>query len=280
MKHSDMGGSLVVCEGWGPDARKVRRVSDGIARAALYGADHEELGRVASLPAGPRTALALTRGLHPKTYRYEDPNEDVVAAVAGPASTLLVCADGHSGKLASHVAVRALLELVGDPPEALRDKAWLELFGAVNDAILAEKGVVSPQAASETVLVAALVSGDRVSFAAIGDAALVLVRPGAERGRQLNKESMRFLGRPLSGRALKGAVHRGETAVGAGEWVVAVTDGLSEFIAPLRPADVLPRVLAGTGDAPPPEVVARAVADAAGAAGAGDNVGVVTLGPA
>jgi serine/threonine protein phosphatase PrpC len=90
---------------------------------------------------------------------------------------------------------------------------------------------------------------------------------------------MRFLGRPMGGRALKGAVHRGDASLGAEDRVVLVTDGLSEFIAPLRPADLVPRLLAGEAAAAGPEAAARAVVDAAGAAGAGDNVGVALLAP-
>ena len=255
-------------------------MSDGIARAALWGRDHVELGDVATASAGPHGALALTRGLHAKTYRYEDPNEDVVAVTVGPNGTLLVCADGHNGALSSHVAVETILELVPDPPATLGDKAWLELFGAANDAVVSRKGIASPQPASETVLLAALVTPGRVSFAAIGDASLVTCTAGADRGRQLNKEGMRFLGRPLSSRALKGNVQRGDKSLAADEWVICVTDGLSEFIAPLRPADLLPRLLAGVPPEATPDAAARAIADAAGAAGAGDNVGVALVAPA
>lgn len=254
-------------------------MSDGIARAQLWGRNHDELGVVATAAAGPRTGLALSRGLHPKTYRYEDPNEDVVAAVTGPNATLLVCADGHNGLLSSHRAVEAILAAVPDPPAELRDKDWLELFGVANDAILSAKGIASPQPASETVLLAALVTPGRVSFASIGDASLVVCAAGADRGRQLNKESMRFLGRPLGGRALKGNVQRSDKSLDATDWVILVTDGLSEFIAPLRPADVLPRVLANAGPDAAPEAVAKAIVDTAGSAGAGDNVGVALVAP-
>jgi serine/threonine protein phosphatase PrpC len=249
-------------------------------RAALWGTDHEQLDQIATATAGDRAALALTRGRHAKAYRYEDPNEDAVAVVAGPRATLLVCADGHNGATASHVAVREVLGRFGDnPPPELSDGEWLDLFGRVNEAVLAAKGVGSPHPVSNTVLIVALAANGRLSYAAIGDAALVAARPGAERGRQLNKEVMRFIGQPMSRRALKGTVQRGTVELAPGDWVVAVTDGLSEFIAPLRPADVLPRVLGLLADASP-EPAALAVAEAACSAGAGDNVGVVVLAPA
>jgi serine/threonine protein phosphatase PrpC len=252
-------------------------------RAELWGADHTVLGDVAAATAGPRAAIAITRGRYPKSYRYVDDNEDVVAAVAGPSgTTLLVCADGHNGTTASHVAVREVLDAFGDdPPAALTEDGWLELFGRVNEAVLDTKGLGSQHPSSNTVLLAALVAGDEVSWAAIGDGALVLARPGAMRGRQLNKEAMRFVGRPMSRRQLKGTVQRGRTRVDPGEWVVLVTDGLSEFVAPLRPADVVPRVLAmaardGGGGAEP---AALALIETACSAGAGDNVAAAVLAP-
>ncbi len=252
---------------------------DGIADAQLWGTEHERLGDVATAAAGARSGLALTRGRHPKAYRYEDPNEDVVAAVAGVEATLFVCADGHNGATASHLAVREVLQALGDPPADLADGEWLDLFERVNEAVLAVKGPGSRQPASATVLVVGLVAGDRLSFAAIGDAALVVGRAGDERARQLNKEGMRFLGHPMSRRALKGTVQRGRVTLRPDDWVVAVTDGLSEFIAPLRPADLVPRVLAAAG-AEGAVAAAAGIVDAACSAGAGDNVGAVVLAPA
>ena len=251
-------------------------MSDGKTAGVLWGTDHEELGSVATLAVGERAGIANTRGRYPKTYRYLDPNEDTVAAVAGPRATLLVCADGHHGRISSHAGVQAVLDAVGaDPPAELDDGAWLDVFTAANDAILAAK---EAQPASETVLMAALVSFGRLSFASIGDGALVACRPGAERGRQLNRESMRFLGAQMNKRAMKNTVQRGTVDLDPDLWVVAITDGLSEFIAPMRPADVVPRVLAlsreGTAEA-----AAVALVDTACSAGAGDNVAVALVAP-
>src|SRR4051812_22630629 len=67
------------------------RWEDPPVRAELWGADHNQLESVASTTAGPRAALAITRGRYPKAYRYVDDNEDAVAAVTGAnGSTLLV----------------------------------------------------------------------------------------------------------------------------------------------------------------------------------------------
>src|SRR3954453_9630770 len=117
---------------------KVRPVSDGQTSAVLWGTDYEELGVVGSRSVGERAGLAITRGLHKKAYRYEDPNEDAVAAVAGPAATLLVRPDGHNGMTAPTLAVQAVLDHFGpSPPSALSDGDWLELFGTVNETVIA-----------------------------------------------------------------------------------------------------------------------------------------------
>jgi len=247
--------------------------------ARLWGTDHEELDEIASATAGDAAGLAITRGRFPKAYRYEDPNEDAVAVVAGPRATLLAVADGHNGATASHLAVEAVLDRLGDdPPDRLGDDEWLRLFTEVNEAIVAGKGIGSPHPASNTVLVVALKAAGRLSWAAIGDAALVVARPGAERGRQLNKEAMRFLGQPMSRRALKGALQRGGLTLAPEDWVAAVTDGLSSFVSPLKPADVVPRVLALSPDGTA-ETAAVALVEAACAAGAGDNVAAAVLAP-
>jgi serine/threonine protein phosphatase PrpC len=245
----------------------------------LWGHDHEELGEIGTLAVGDRTALANTRGRYPKAYRYEDPNEDTVAAVVGPRATLLVCADGHNGALAPNLAVETVLEALGDDPSpALGDDDWIELFGTVNETVIARKGMGSEQPASNTVLLVALASPGRLSWAAVGDGAIVLGRPGTARGRQLNREAMRFIGYPMNKRSLKSTLQRGTTDVAPDEWVVLVTDGLAEFVAPLRPADVVPRVL-GTLDPATPEAAARALVDTACSAGAGDNVAVAVVAP-
>lgn len=264
--------------GDGRDADNVRVVSDGETTGALWGTDHEELDRPASLAVGARAAIAITRGRYPKSYRYEDANEDMVAAVAGPRATLLVCADGHNGATAPRLATEEILAALGDdPPSNLDDGEWLGLFARANAAVLARKGIGSVQPASNTVLLVALVSPGHLSWAAIGDGAIVAGRPGARRARQVNKEAMRFIGYPMNKRALKNTVQRGTTELKPDEWIVLITDGLSEFVSPLRPADVVPRVLA---TAPTAEAAALALIDTACSAGAGDNVAAAVVAPA
>lgn len=249
-------------------------------RAALWGPDHVDLGATTVRTAGARAAIALSRGRYAKAYRYTDPNEDAVAAVAGPRATLLVCADGHNGATAPVRAVEAVLDELGDdPPPDFDARRWPDLFGRVNQIVL-DATAASDRPQSRTVLLVALVAGETLTWAGIGDAALVVCRPGGERGRQLNREAMRFVGYPMGRRALKDAVQRGAERLEPGEWVVMVTDGLSEFVAPLRPADVVPRILARAARSDPSAAAAaRGVVETAGDAGAGDNVGVALVAP-
>lgn len=246
-------------------------------RAVLWGTDHTELGEVVTSSTGG-AAVALSRGGFAKSYAYVDDNEDAVAVVEGPRATLLVATDGHNGATASMRAVQFVLERFGqDPPPALDKRAWADLFYDANEAVLAVTSIGSPQPSSRTVLLIALFDGRRVSFCSMGDAALVVARPGGERGRQLNKEAARYVGYAAGRRALEGAIHRGDADVAPDEWVVLATDGLSEFISPMRPADMVPRVLARAGgDA---EEAAALLVEAACTAGAGDNVGVAVSAP-
>ena len=141
----------------------------------------------------------------------------------------------------------------------------------------------SPQPASRTVLLVALVSGTRICWGSFGDAALVVAAPGEARGRQLNRELARYVGYPMSARVLEDLTQRGQGEIEPGEYVVLATDGLSEFISPMRPNDLIPRVLRraelAAGVPPRAGEVARAVIDVACESGAGDNVGVAVLAP-
>ena len=246
-------------------------------RALLRGADYAELGEIATSCTG-RAAVALSRGEFAKAYSYVDPNEDAAAAVEGPRATLLVVTDGHNGVTASMRAVEFVLDRIGDdPPPALDRAEWGELFADANEAVLEATAIGSPQPASRTVLLVALVAAGRVSFGSMGDAALVVARPGGTRGRQLNQEAARYVGYPAGRRAIDAVVHRAEAELAPDEWVVLATDGLSEFVAPMRPADVVPRLLGRAGGEP--EEAAALLVEAACAAGAGDNVGIALTAP-
>lgn len=246
-------------------------------RAVLWGVDHVELGEIVTSTTG-RAAIAMSRGGFAKTYPYVDPNEDAVAVAVGPRATLLVCSDGHNGATASMQAVSVVLDELGDdPPPELHRKEWTALFERVNDDVLRATGIGTDQPSSRTVLLVALVAERILSWGSMGDAALVVARPGPERGRQMNREAARFMGYPMSRRALESSMHRGTMTLEPDEWVVLASDGLSEFIRPLRPADVVPVVLARAGANA--EEAAAQIVETACESGAGDNVAVAVLAP-
>src|SRR4051812_25990270 len=78
------GMSLSRLSGTARTRDNVNPVSDGETAGVLWGHDHEELGEIGTLAVGDRAGLANSRGRYPKAYRYEDPNEDTVAALVGP----------------------------------------------------------------------------------------------------------------------------------------------------------------------------------------------------
>lgn len=76
--------------------------------ALLRGRDHTRIGELATV-AEDRLAIALSRGGAPKTYSYQDPNEDACAfAFAGDALFAAV-ADGHWGAAGAVLALERLL---------------------------------------------------------------------------------------------------------------------------------------------------------------------------
>ena len=77
-----------------------------------------------------------------------------------------------------------MLDAFGDdPPPALSDGRLARRSSArVNEAVIAAKGIGSVHPSSNTVLLAPLVAGGELSWAAIGDGALVVARPGASAG--------------------------------------------------------------------------------------------------
>lgn len=246
-------------------------------RTVLWGPDHVELGEVAVRDAAEGVALALTRGLQPKSYGYLDPNEDVAAVSVGDRAALLVVADGHNGAEASTVAVRTVLDRLGDdpPPADLDDPDLVRLFHAAGQAVRsATAGLGRVRRESRTTLTLALLAGRRLQWASLGDSALFLV--GAGGGRELTSPEPRFVGPSLTTGAIDRLLGRGTVEVGHGDWVVLVTDGFTNFVRGAVPADAAAAVLRDLHDAG--EAV-RGLVDLAGGGGAGDNVAVVAVAP-
>lgn len=252
-------------------------------RALLLGSDHTELGQVKVAAVGERSALGLTRGRFKKSYRYVDPNEDVAAAVVGPRATLLVVADAHNGVHAGETAVEEVLAAWGaDPPPAdVGDVELVTLVHRVNEAVLTRTRLLSGiRTQSRTTLAVALVTvpdpgGGRVlQHAAMGDSAVIVASPGV--GEDRTRARHHFVGWPMSRPEIAGVLQRGRRPLEPDEWVVVVSDGFTNFIGP----HVAPTLVASVvGDHVSAEDVAAELIEAAGRAGAGDNVAVAVCAP-
>lgn len=242
----------------------------------LWGRQQLDYGRVAVAAPAPGVALALSRGLHPKTYQWVDPNEDVAAAVAGERATLLAVADGHNGLVAAETAIGAVVEaLTDDPPPEPSDDELVRLFHHVNIAVQAETSRQDGQVrrASRTTLSLALVSGRRLCWAAFGDSPVLVAE--AEQGVELNPGGNAFLGVPLASHRVERLLLRGRGTLGGRAWVVVASDGLSNFTGPHH-AETAAGVLAKALDA---QSAARALVERAFAGGAGDNVATAVHAP-
>lgn len=243
--------------------------------AVLWGPEHPHLDRTASAVIGSDVAVALDRGRHPKAYPYVDPNEDVVAAVVDADRTLLVVADGHHGQEAAVEAVGAVLRWAapGLPPTLGHAEA-IDVVHEVNrhvHAVTRAADSVNTQSGSTLALV--LVSDGACWWASMGDSAIFV---GTVEGvRRLGKDRSRYLGRPMHHRDIRAALQHGHTPLGVGDAVVVCSDGLHEFTGRRAAAEAVRAALGGDD----PLAVAVAVIDAAGDAGAGDNVAVAVCRP-
>lgn len=240
-------------------------------KAVLRGREHTRLDAV-EVVADADAAIALTRGRHPKRYGFTDPNEDVVAVERRPGGTLLIVADGHGGWQGAEVAVTALLDVL-DPiatPADLSDADLVAAFHAVNEQVLEVQRQTGLR--TRTTLAMALVASGSARIASFGDS-LAAVVAGSE-AAVLTRPRMRFLGYAMSQPEIAGPLARRHVEVPAGGWIVAVTDGLSEFVG----LEAVPAELAAAAaGAAGPEDLVRAVIDRAGRAGAGDNVAVAAV---
>lgn len=231
----------------------------------LVGSDHRDLGQISSQPVGPRAAVALSRGRHPKGYPSVDPNEDAVLIHTDGERWLMAVADGHWGIDAAEAAVDALAsrstELLAMDPEVAPEAALRLAAEAV--AAIGKRQASTER--SRTSLSVAVVGRGAVYHAGVGDSTLFLV------GRTLVRRIAAagpFLGstqslRPQTG---KHVLHRGVM-------VLLATDGLTDFLGPgwrrrLR------RARAET-----PTNTARALVQAAFAGGAGDNIAIAVCQP-
>lgn len=242
----------------------------------LRGRDHERPGVVATAEvADGAVALGLTRGWRPKPYAYVDANEDVVSASADSAAQVLVVADGHNGQQASHVAVDAVIDLLGHDLRAadLSDDEMIDIALQIEHRIGEE--VVDRGPRSRTTMVVALRTPTQLQWFGVGDSALLVI--DSEHRVALPTTTRWFFGDDVRATALRRTLARGRSSVASSAWIALVTDGYTDYLPSPEPAAM---------------VAARAIraADTAGGAvdalleqarqgGAGDNVGVVVSGP-
>lgn len=253
----------------------------------LWGDEHTGLGEVHVERVADRVALAITRGRHPKRYSYVDPNEDAVSAVVGERATLLVAADGHEGFASTRAAVEASLARLagdGDPDPETGEDALADAVYAAGEAVQAATRELAgrPRESRTTLIVAILderptADGARtLRYASMGDSALLIL--GGGRPREFGHRVHHFVGFPLTRDRAAQVIRRGTDRLAPGEWVVAITDGFTEFVDLAEPAAAAEAVLA-TLDAPDAASLARALIARADAAGAGDATSVVVVAP-
>lgn len=246
--------------------------------AVLWGTDHVEVGTTTVEAVDRAVAIGIARGWQPKPYPYLDPNEDVTAAAVGDRATLLVVADGHRGHEASRAAVTSVLRRFGqDPPPAdLTDDELLDVFHAAGEAVqVATTGLRAPRGESRTTLVVALLSGDRLQWASMGDSSLFVA--GNNTGVELTEDTRRFVGQPMSRREVAASLTRGVVEIDPRAWVILASDGYTDYLpAPASPADATRVWLRSVTD---PVAAVKTLLDKARVGGAGDNVALAVVAP-
>lgn len=257
------------------------RIADTTAtrapRVVLLGRDHVQAGAVASAEVGPAVAVGLARGWRPKPYAYVDPNEDVVAAAVGPRAQLLVVADGHNGHQASHAAVGAVMDLLGDDPRPadLGDEEMAAAVRLIEERIAAAGPPGDDRPGPRTTLVVALRTETRLQWFGAGDSALLVSGPTTTRA--LPAATRWFLAGARGGHVPRLPLAHGAVDLVPAAWVVAVTDGWTDYLPAGLSAEAAVTRAVGAGGGAGRAV--GALLDQARRGGAGDNVGVSVSGP-
>lgn len=240
-----------------------------VRRLELLGAELTQLDRPRIEALSDRVAGGLTRGRHPKRYSYTDPNEDALVVAESGHGVLIVCADGHNGRAASHAAVAEVTERLGDAPmlDELGDEALIALWAAVGERVrVAAQAAGTPE--SRTTLIVALLSGTTLRWAAMGDSLLVVA--GAGGVERLDTPRHRFVGWPMTAEEIGERLQRGTCELGPGDWVVVATDGYTDFVTP----GLEPVLAASAAASKTAAQLVDVMIESACAGGAGDNVAV------
>jgi serine/threonine protein phosphatase PrpC len=253
----------------------VSRANREIARAVLLGRDHTGPGAMATMRAGPRTAIGIARGWRPKPYAYVDPNEDAVGVIVAAEAQLLVVADGHNGHRASHVAVAAVMDAFGSrlPSADLGDAELVQLVAWADQAVAQAAPPYGPR--TRTTLVVALRTRDMVQWVGVGDSSLLVAGGGATSA--LPAQTRWFCGDHVPLPEMRESLARGRAEVPPQAWVTLATDGYTDYLPVQRPpAEATQAFLRGVSD---PAQAVETLMRQARRGGAGDNVGVSISGP-
>lgn len=259
------------------DARIADTTATRAPRAVLLGRDVVQAGAVATAEVGPAVAVGLARGWRPKPYAYVDPNEDVAGAAVGLRARLLVVGDGHNGHQASHAAVGAVMDLLGDDPRPadLGDEEMAAVARLVEERIAAAVPPGYEPPGPRTTLVVALRTETRLQWFGAGDSALVVSGPATT--RVLPAATRWFLAGARDRHVARLPLAHGAVDLAPAAWVVAVTDGWTDYLPDGLSAGAAVARAVGGGDGPGRAV--GALLDQARRGGAGDNVGVSVSGP-
>ena len=229
----------------------------------LLGRHYTTLGPlgVAELPDGG--ALALSRGVLRKSYRYVDPNEDAVLLLRTERGTLLAVADGYNGTAASELAIEYVAhagpELIWTAPERFRGRME-QLAIDISEQLQA----VEP---SRSCLLVSVVTGRQCRWFCLGDSSLFRsTEPeSATPSNDLVLEPyLRALPQPTE-------FWSGAYELEPGERIAVVSDGVTNFVEDTRSISTLLHEAESDAQA------ARDLAFAAMQGGAGDNIGIATI---
>lgn len=261
-----------------------RGIESGIV---LDGRTLVDLGRRRLEALDRDVAAGSTRGARPKSYAATDPNEDSVRVFRAQGATVLLVADGHNGESSSRIACDVLAETLATDPDGIdSDEGLVELLHIVNEQVI-ERTALIDQPESRTTLALAVVRGDRVRWASMGDSLVAIADPDGT-VRRLGTPRHRFLGWPMDEDDVRAAVDRGHETLAKDGWLVLASDGLTDFVddpaGAIRDAAMF-AILAGHAadrdlqDALRPTAMRLVddLIDTACDGGAGDNVAVVAL---
>ena len=233
-----------------------------MSTARLHGADHSELGEIATISEGD-AAIVLSRGGAQKRYAHREPNEDSVGFRGSEWGAVAVIADGHSGSQAARVSVDRVLDThavrwLAASPIALDARfasEAAEVAFDINTAILkATTGNTLDE--SRTTLAAVLVrprEGWMAAFS-LGDSHVFRVEASETLEiAALEGESTTYLGEPVHTLELLEARVRAEVMPLEGaRAIVLATDGLSEKgIGVADPGAAVAEALQEAADTPP-----------------------------